>query len=264
MIVDHYELDVHFESAARAWAQSIVVIDDFPGRRHDCDILIDPTPGRLPLVYSGVVSKRAALLLGVEYYMVGEAFRLERPTALARRRQGKEARDLLIACGATDPSNLTRRALDELRDVAWASQITVVLSAAAPHLQSVRDAISHLQTRARLVVDASASEIAALYSSADLAIGAAGVSTYERCCLGLPTIMVVTADNQRDNAAATEAAGAVHFLGDARSMARGDLAKAVTALAGDPKRLRKMADSASALCDGAGADRVADIIRDRI
>ena len=51
--------------------------------------------------------------------------------------------------------------------------------------------------------------MAKLMSNADLAIGAAGSTTWERCCLGLPTIQLAIAKNQVFLAEKLQKAGVV-------------------------------------------------------
>ena len=94
--------------------------------------------------------------------------------------------------------------------------------------------------------------MAALTAAADLAIGAGGSSVWERCCLGLPSLTLVLADNQQDATAALAARGATEAVGE------GDVAGRLAALLADPIRLAQMSRAASALCDGQGAGRVAE------
>lgn len=117
---------------------------------------------------------------------------------------------------------------------------------------------------ARLLVGPTSEEIAAALAEADLAVGAGGVSTWERCCLGLPTVLLVIADNQRDIAQAVAQAGAAVLLGHPDTLEAGTIYGAIKVLAGDADRLRQMAECAAAVCDGTGADRVADVIEQSI
>src|SRR6185312_2645513 len=54
LVVDDYRLDAAFERAARPWAKRILVIDDLANRPHDCDVLLDQSPGRAREVYDGL------------------------------------------------------------------------------------------------------------------------------------------------------------------------------------------------------------------
>jgi spore coat polysaccharide biosynthesis predicted glycosyltransferase SpsG len=135
------------------------------------------------------------------------------------------------------------------------ASLDVVVGAAAPSLARLR-AIAAADPRVVLHVDAQ--DMPALTAAADFAIGAGGSSSWERCCLGLPSITLVLADNQRANALALEAAGATLAL-EAGAADFGDtLRAAVGSLVQDGDRRQAMSRAAAALCDGAGADRVAE------
>jgi spore coat polysaccharide biosynthesis predicted glycosyltransferase SpsG len=97
-------------------------------------------------------------------------------------------------------------------------------------------------------------------SEADLALGAGGTSSWERCCLGLPTVMIATADNQRLIAKHLSEAGAVRFLGEWSAVDAASARAAIDGFASQPEELRQMAENAATLCDGLGARRLADIL----
>ena len=102
--------------------------------------------------------------------------------------------------------------------------------------------------------------MASLMTEADFAIGAAGGTSWERCCLGLPTLVVVTADNQRDIARSLAAAGAIDLVGDAGTVAVEALADRIAALCDDAPRRHTMAQAAASICDGQGVARVVDAL----
>jgi UDP-2,4-diacetamido-2,4,6-trideoxy-beta-L-altropyranose hydrolase len=263
VVVDHYGLGRAFESGCRAWARRVLVVTDSPDGPHHCDLLLDQTPGRTAADYARLVPPRAAVLAGESYTLVRRAFLAGRPRALARRGRMEPARHLLVSMGATDPSGHTSRILGELAEAGWPGPITVLLSPAAPHLADLRRRIAALR-EGRLLEGATADAVAAAMTEADLAIGAAGASTWERCCLGLPAVVLVVAENQRDIAAAVARAQAAVVLERAQEQGYGAIAAAVLSLAGDVDRLRDMSQRAAALCDGSGPERVVDAIEKRL
>ena len=56
--------------------------------------------------------------------------------------------------------------------------------------------------------------MAELMLNADLAIGASGSSAWERCCMGLPTLLIVAEENQREIAESLSQVGAVKIIKD--------------------------------------------------
>jgi UDP-2,4-diacetamido-2,4,6-trideoxy-beta-L-altropyranose hydrolase len=247
-VVDHYQRDIHFEEACRGWARQILVMDDATGRQHDCDILVDAAASDRA-IYADHVPVHSKLLLGPAYALVRRAFVARRAEAL-RRRDGRPVEKILISFGASDPWNVTPAALRALDRFADEVSITIAMSSRAPHLDDVR---RKLRGRMRLLLDA---DMAELMTQADLAIGAPGGSSYERAVLGLPSISVTLADNQRGIASVLAAAGAAIDAGrpDATLAVRlGWLAR--TLIADSAARMQRSVAAAS-LVDGHGWQRV--------
>lgn len=253
LVADHYGRDAAFESACRSWAERILVIDDLANRRHDADILIDPTCGRAADAYSALVPQRCRLLAGAGFALLRPAFTEARPASLERRRSTACVDRLLVAFGATDPDNATARALTSLAEARLPVEIDVVLGAGAPHLAAVRAQASEMPQPTR--VHADPENLASLMAAADLAIGAGGGMALERCCLGLPSIVIEIAGNQQLVARALAVEGAVLNLGPARLLSRNGLAMVLRAVAFDRNRLALMSAAASRLCDGEGLAR---------
>ncbi len=162
--------------------------------------------------------------------------------------------------GATDAADLSSLAIDA---VALASDrlgrplaLDVVLGAGAPHLDIIRRRLVGLPAW-DIHVDAPGNCLARLMASADLAIGAAGTTSWERCCLGLPGVVVVAADNQAKIAAELAAAGACQVVS---ADAAEDIAAAVVALCADDGARLAMAEAAASVCDGEGTARVVEAI----
>lgn len=186
LVVDHYGLDTGFETACRPWARRIMVLDDGPGRRHDCDILLDQNLGAQSGAYRGLVPHPCHLLTGPGYALLRPQFLGARREALARRASGGPARRLLISLGATDPSNVTSRVVAATAGLPL--QIDVVLGAASAQEPVIGELASRLGLSVRVHVDVN--DMAALMSAADLAVGAGGSTSWERSCLGLPSLIV--------------------------------------------------------------------------
>jgi UDP-2,4-diacetamido-2,4,6-trideoxy-beta-L-altropyranose hydrolase len=247
LVVDHYERDVEFERKCRAFARRILVNDDRTGRTHDCDILLDSAAADAS-VYSGRVPDSARILAGPAFALLRRSVLAARQASTARR-DGRPVRDILVSFGATDPANLTPVALDALGGLDEAISVTVAMSAASPHIDEVR---RRATGRMRLALDGTLVE---LMTNADLAIGGAGVTAFERASLGVPSIVVTIADNQSALAQLLVEGGAAIDAGpvDARLGAR--LTEHASALVDDPDKRICVAKAAMALVDGWGARR---------
>ena len=255
LVVDHYGLDERWESLLRPCCERLMVIDDLADRGHQCDLLMDQTWGRSADDYRPRVPAACSVLCGSDYALLRPEFALQRAASLDRRSRPASALQLLITLGGVDKTNVTSAVLRALADsdLPEDARITVVMGAGAPWLDAVRDVASCLPWQ--VDVRAGVSDMARIMADADLAIGAAGATSWERCCLGLPTVMVVLADNQIGVASGLAQAGAARVITDARHVAA-ELPALVTSLVRDPAQLHGMSTAASRVVDGQGASRV--------
>lgn len=254
LIVDHYGLGADWERRHRGKVNSILVIDDLADRPHDCDLLLDQTFGRAGDDYAGLVPVSCRVLAGSDFALLRPAFARARASSLARRKAVQRVQRILVSLGATDPDNHTAEVLRGIADSGCDAAVDVVLGAAAPHLEAVRRLVTEMPQQAKLHVNVA--DMTALLSAADIAIGAAGTSTWERCCLGLPSFIVVIAANQQKIAAAIADAGAGIVVSGPRNALAGQIASELACLAEDAAGLRSMSDSAAQICDGRGCDRL--------
>lgn len=254
LVVDHYERGRAYERACRGWAQHIAALDDRPTRPHDCDILIDPTLGREAADYRSLVPAGCTLLTGTDYAILRPAFARARKRALERRGTPKPVQRILVSFGMADPENLSGLALAAIAESGLHAAVDVVLGAEALHRAAIEAA--HRALPGGGAVHAYVEDMAALMLEADFAIGAAGSSAWERCCLGLPTLHFVLADNQHDIALGLEQRGAAENLGPPDGGAADRLAARIAALGRQPEALAQMGRAAAAVCDGQGSGRL--------
>ena len=257
-LLDGYAFTVDDEAAwARAGAR-VAVIEDAPGRRHDCDLLIAPTPDARA-DYAAWLPSRARILAGPAYAPVDRAFGGLREAAMERRRSSSALRSVLISPGLTDPGGGALKALAALQMLVGIETIVVATGAAALSAMALRAAAA-ADPRVQLRFDAD--DMARLTLEADLAIGAAGGSTWERCTLGLPSLVLTAAGNQLPNARALAAADAACVVGPVEAVTAGFIRDMVLALAAQPDRIQRISTAAFGLCDGLGTDRIAAAILD--
>jgi len=256
LIVDHYALDARWEKQLRAACRHLMVIDDLADRCHDCDVLLDQNLNRRAADYAALVSRDCTVLVGPKYALLRPEFAALRDYSLARR-ENPRLEHLLVSMGGVDKRNVTGRVLDALNDCALpaACRITVVMGAQAPWIAEIRAQAAGMRSTEVLV---GVRNMAQLMADSDLAIGAAGTSAWERCCLGLPTLIIVLAVNQSAGAQALNKSGAALLLEDREQLAI-ELQVGIRTLM-QPKGLQRMQEACRLVTDGMGAMRAVEII----
>ncbi|MDR5903020.1 UDP-2,4-diacetamido-2,4,6-trideoxy-beta-L-altropyranose hydrolase [Halomonas icarae] len=257
LVADHYALDQRWETAViRKLSDAVprlLVIDDLADRPHIADVLLDQNLGRKAEGYRGLVPDTCRVLVGPRYALLRPEFAEWREASLQRRTRQPRLQRLLINLGGVDKDNITGRVLEALAscDLPDDLRISVVMGATAPWREVVSAQARAMPWSTEVVVNVT--DMARRMAEADLAIGAAGSTSWERCCLGLPTLMVVMADNQRVIAGALAEKGAALSLGlaELESSLMAQL-MAVTGL----DTLVKVSQQAADLVDGQGTAHV--------
>lgn len=257
LVVDHYGLDAQWESTMAAHCRSLMVIDDLADRPHRCELLLDQNLGRAITDYSSLVTDRFRCLLGPRYALLRPEFAQWRRASLERRMErGWPSSNILVSMGGVDADNVTGDILSALVrcHLPRGGLVTVVMGQHAPHLASVRQlaAVMPFETR----VEVQISDMARRMAEADLAIGAAGSTSWERACLGLPGILVVLAENQRPIAEALASEESALVIPTPSFVAT--QLSALINKARNPRWLSLASARAARLCDGQGCARVAD------
>lgn len=246
LVVDHYGLDEKYERSARGWAKRIVVIDDLANRKHECDTLLDMTYGRSAYTYHGLVPDNALLLCGSHYALLRPEFAAYRLESLAHRQKLSSAPRVLVSLGSTNLGNVTGFVLQALADFPLPIAVDVVMGSGA----YAYDEVKTLAAQNGFSLHTDTRDMALLMSTADIAIGAGGTTSWERCTLGLPTLLIELADNQSLIADALDAQGAVINLGKLDDFEFSHLRKSLQALLENPPALKEMSEKAAQICDG--------------
>lgn len=251
LIVDHYGIDVKWESPVRKVVKKIMVIDDLADRRHDCDILLDQNYNKNNSRYNGLVPGHCIQLLGPEYALLRLQFREARESL--RERNGG-VKKILVFIGGSDPHNETSKVLRALKmlnrpDIA----IDVVIGTPNPFKNEIENIARQMPHTASYF---DVNNMAELMAASDLCVGAGGTSTWERCCLGLPVIAMILAENQRKIVEDIGRTGIGINLGRHEEVKESDIESSIDYLLKNPEKVRGMSLRAMEIVDGRGTDRV--------
>jgi len=250
LVVDHYAIDYRWEHILRPLVGRIFIIDDLADRNHDCDLLLDQNLiADMHTRYSQRVPEDCSLLLGPEYALLQPIY-----AELHDRIPPREGpiRRILISFGGADSDNLTGRALAAIISLNRPDiEVDVVVSNGSPYASELRNQVGG---QPNIHLHETLPTLAPLMAKADLAIGAAGTTSWERLCLGLPAIVVTLAENQRPIAYGLHQEGLVRWIGHKDDMSKESIWVVLTDLIKEG-----MNESWSLRChqtvDGRGVDR---------
>ncbi|UHM89920.1 UDP-2,4-diacetamido-2,4,6-trideoxy-beta-L-altropyranose hydrolase [Rahnella victoriana] len=256
VVVDHYSLDESWEKfIQQKFTGTFVVIDDLADRKHYCNILIDQTIMRKRKSYAKLVNENCTMLLGPNFAFIRDEFIQIRNYAISQRLKCREPKKILVTMGGVDEHNVTEKILGHIKTLCLTAdwKITVVLGQLNPHIEKLRITATSYHENIDLVINSN--NMASLMAEHDIAIGAIGGTTWERCTLALPTINIAIADNQLQIAEALQKLGMVVITTISPSL---EEFKFCWSLVLD--NYQKQVNKALSICDGHGVFRISQEI----
>lgn len=254
IVVDHYALDSRWEGGCRSLGIRVMVIDDLTDRKHECDLFLNQNLGAKAGDYSNLVPVNAQCLIGPSFALLRPEFAALRARTVARVQTNR-----WIACvGGLDKHRILEKILAAWdRLPAARPKLDVVVGASTPNLTSLACAIDSMQG---VTLYAPATRFGDLMAAADMAICAGGTLNWERCCLGIPAIMGMVAENQRNLLRGLVRARTGVSIGAWQDVSVERLGELFARLRVRPGLIGKFAQRARRVVDGKGAERIASTL----
>lgn len=261
LVVDHYQLDFKWESAMRKQFPHIMVIDDLANRKHNCDILLDQNDYLQDRTrYEALIPRNCASFLGPSYALFRQEFIQAKGRSGSRKIE--KVQRVLLSFGGTDPSGMTWKFLQ------WWSQtkiarnkeigLTVVIGQYCVNRKKIEQ---YCQGNKKVTLHIQTTKMAQLLCEADIAIGAGGGSLWERCYLGVPSITVVVAENQKEIAEKAAEDGLTLLAGTTRKNTLERIETLLIQLIEDEALRLKMKETMQALYPENNKQGMAEIVR---
>lgn len=254
LIVDHYALEEKWETALRPFVKKIFVIDDLADRKHNADLLLDQNFHiNNNHRYKKLVPETCKLLPGPEYALLRPQFHKLRQNLAPKNFPPKE---ILIFFGSSDPSGLTTKAIQALQKLNQDHEFTthIIIGQISSCKEKVLHAAQNLKNS--IVYDRFIA-IENVMVKCDFFIGAGGSTTWERCCLGLPSLIITTADNQMSFSEELAQANAQIHLGYYEKITTDQIFESCKKLFQDKEKFFQISQNALQICDGLGVKKVA-------
>lgn len=266
IIIDHYAIDIKWHRLIRPYCQNIMVIDDLANRPHDCDILLDQTLSRNKLDYKKLTPTTCSTLAGESYTLLRKEFYQYRIQAKEKRKKLRNLPNnfhVLVSLGGFDIDNISQLAINALKTLHNSSltfTATLILSSQSKHLASLKSTVDSLSW---LTLELDCATMSEQMLKADIAIGASGATAWERCCLGLPSLSIETASNQKWVSSSLAKRGAIINLGNSQRVKAIDIIDAFNKLLVESSEknihmplYQQSIKSSFACIDGEGSKRV--------
>lgn len=259
LVCDNYSIDATWEEKVKSLCQ-ICVIDDLADRHHIADVLVDSAPaGSARRQKYGQLAPYAKLLLGPKFAMLDSSFVLAENVSRQRNITPVTGfiRRILVYFGGGCHTSLFKTVADVLAAQNYDFEVFFVPGDDEETKEYLR-AMIPLHQRWHVLNEQPS--LAVLMQQCDLALGSLGSATWERCFMGLPSITVSIADNQRTNAEAVVANGCSIYLGFAADVSFDAWLSAIEKIVEDKDILSGMTSRCVKLVDGRGASRVASAL----
>lgn len=254
LVIDHYSIDARWQKIVRPRAKKILVIDDLADRRHDCEILLDQNIiSSYGTRYNSLLKTNCIKLLGPSYALLQAEYSELHPRIPPRMGPVKS---ILLFLGS-DQSRVYEKVISAFIALGYKDIVLDVL--VSNNLESLKDIRLLTKNHKNIFVHGECPSLAPLIIKADLAIGGSGATTWERCCLGLPTLVVTLADNQVPIAAELNKMGLVRLIGDHQSITEKTISESLDDAIKN-MHLENFSLACKSLLDGKGVNRVIEFM----
>lgn len=257
LFADHYGIDARWHQRLQPYTKKIGVVDDLADRSFYCDVLIDQLCHRTDSDYRSLVPQHTLLMLGSDYAMLRPVFHEVRSQSLSKLQKLSNIQRVFISMGGTDLLGATHASLTILKksNIDRNIDIDILVGQQSEYLQKPPD---ENEFPFNIHIHPVTTPIHELMLKADIAIGAGGLTAWERCCLGLPTFLITIAQNQHDTAYGLEKRQAVVRLGDADNFDSDYAIRIFNDYISDIEKLKRLSFNAANLVDGLGCQRIID------
>jgi len=190
IVIDHYGIDYSFEKKLKEANPSLTIMSlDDTYERHYCDILLNHNIYAECSKYKNLVPENCELKCGSKYTLLREEFKIEK---LKKKNSSSDHRNIFIAMGGTDHTNLNVKILDVLADFPNLS-INVVTTTANQYLSELQE---YVKNKNNVTIHINTNHIAKLMQESSLAIVTPSVTVNEVAYMNIPFIAIKTAPNQ--------------------------------------------------------------------
>ena len=233
-----------------------MVIDDMANQNHECDLLLNQNLVTNPeKIYKKIAPSKCNILLGPEYALLQSEYAFLHSRAPSRIGPVK---NIMVYFGATDQTNLITlviSAFSKLKRNDIKLDIIVGYNTSKKKIENLK--ILSKKNK-NIKVHTNIKSLSSLILKSDLAIGACGSTTWERCCLGLPSLVITIANNQIPIAEELHNRKIIQWLGNQNRITSKIIKEAFEVTIN--QNLENWSNNCKFVTDGNGAKKITSIL----
>lgn len=252
VVVDGYQFGADYQRTLKTAGLKLLLIDDYGHAEHYCaDLVLNQNVCAEENLYANRESS-TQLLLGTSYALLRKEFW---PWQGWQRKIPIVARKILVTLGGADPDNVTFKVLEALQRLKVNNlEVIAVVGGSNPHYEQLQTAVE--DSEIAITLRHNVAHMSELMAWADLAITAGGSTCWELAFMGLPSLVIILAENQCAIAEKLDTIGAAINLGWHNTISINALQQHTNRLANTPNLRQAMTESNRQLIDGEGSQRV--------
>ncbi len=260
VVVDGYHFNAEYQKMIKDSGKLLLFLDDYGhAERYHADLVLNQNIYAREEIYEKRDSK-TELLLGSPFILLRREFWCWRGW---KRTNPKTARKVLISLGGSDPDNITLKIVTSLQALTLNGvEVRVVAGGGNAHIAELAKASN--QSTGSIRLEKNVTNMPDLMAWADLAIISGGTTSWEAAFMGLPSLIVVIAENQVQVAKKLGETGGAVNLGWHHELTGSSLQKAISDLMVNFRARDDISRIGQSLVDGQGTTRVIKAMIKRI
>ncbi len=265
LVLDHYGIDKNWEDIfIKEWGINqigkIFVIDDLANRKHNCDFLLDQTYKRKKIDYLNLLPNKVTFFLGSDFALIRDEFVKARKEKTHHNFRGKKLFKILIYLGEVGNNEIYFEILDGInKNIGYQFELTLIANLNFEVKDKLKNIFESKFQKIRFINFSE--EIWRFMLDADISIGSAGSTTWERACIGIPSIVIVNAENQFEIGKALISANSSLVINHDENIIN-SIYLNLKNLISDSKLNTELIQKSKKLCDGKGATRIVSKLKE--
>ncbi len=257
IVIDGYHFGANYQKYLKDAGYYLLSFDGYGHAEHYfSDLIINQNIYADAAMYKSKESY-TKLLLGASFILLRREFW---PWRDWQREIPQNAQKILVTLGGSDPDNITLKALKALLQMKNETfQIVAIVGGGNPYYSELKTIIEMDVKPIHLEQDVA--NMPKRMAWADLAISAAGGTCWELAFMGVPSLLLVLAENQEKVAYYLHEKNAAICLGSGKRVTESTITSHASSLMHNPSMRRNLSSESASFVDGLGVKRVVSLLK---